>query len=310
MPAQTMTVSTRHGPDAGQLSGQRRPAAEPVRTPDTATDEPVQTPDTTAEAAHTDEFDHLLPLLQKYAACETENAERARLREQLGTGFLPVARHIAQRFSHRGEPLEDLIQVASLGLMNAIERFDPHRGHHFLSFAVPTITGEVRRHFRDKSWSLRVPRRVKELHLDVRTASDELSQRLGRAPRPSELAEHLGTTSEHVLEALAASHSYHADSLDEVLSRDDSTTLQDRLGAADPAFDSFVHLHSVAPHLANLPRREYQILVMRFYHDMTQTQIGERLGISQMHVSRLLSATLARLREAVEQDHPVPDQAA
>ena len=138
------------------------------------------------------EYGHLAPLLERYAALEPDDPDRERLREELVRGFLPVAQHIARRFSNRGEPLDDLVQVATVGLINAIDRYSPERGSDFFSFAVPTISGEVRRHFRDLGWSMRVPRRLKDLHVSINGAVSELSQNLGRAPKPTEIAELLG----------------------------------------------------------------------------------------------------------------------
>nr|WP_051342861.1 SigB/SigF/SigG family RNA polymerase sigma factor [Pseudonocardia spinosispora] len=230
----------------------------------------------------------------------SEDPARADLREQVVTGYLPVARHIAQRYAHRGEPIEDLTQIASLALVNAVDRFEPGRGHNFLGYAIPTITGEVRRHFRDKTWSMRVPRRLQELHLSVNKAVSELSHELQRAPRPSEIATRLNLSTNEVLDALQVAQSYRADSLDELLSSStDSASLGDLLGDTDARFERFTEAHSLAPHLSALPARERTILAMRFFDEMTQTQIAEHIGISQMHVSRLLAKTLAHLREAV-----------
>lgn len=251
-------------------------------------------------------YDHLAPLLAEFASTATHDPHRARLRDRLVAGYLPLAHNLARRYADRGEPLEDLIQVASIGLLHAVERFDSERGHHFLSFAIPTVTGEIRRHFRDKTWAMRVPRQLKELHLSINSVLVELSQHLGRAPRPSEIAGRLQVPVEDVLQALEAGQSYRADSLDQALSSEaansNSATLRDTLGTTDTGYDKITDLHSVAPHLAALPTRERDILIMRFYHDMTQTQIAERVGLSQMHVSRLLSTTLRRLREAVDHD--------
>jgi RNA polymerase sigma-B factor len=255
------------------------------------------------------EYDHLKPLLAEYAATPSDEPRRARTRERLVTAFLPVARNVARRYAQRGEPLEDLVQVASVGLMNAVDRFDPELGHQFLSFAIPTITGEIRRHFRDKTWSVRVPRRLKDLHLSINGVVAELSHQIGRAPRPSEIAARLDIPTADVLEALQAAQSYRAGSLDEMLtSEPDATARGDLFGERDPHFEQFTDSHSVAPHLKELPTRERNILIMRFYHDMTQTQIAERIGISQMQVSRLLSGTLARLRQAIDED-PRPGEA-
>lgn len=249
------------------------------------------------------EYEHLEPLLRKFAAMAPDAPDRDDIRDRIITGYLPVARNIANRYARRGEPLPDLVQVASIGLIKAVDRFEPDQGHNFLSFAVPTITGEIRRHFRDRTWSMRVPRRLKELHVAVSTAVDELSSDLNRAPRPGEIAARLNLSVDEVLEALQASQSYRAFSLEETLpSESASTTLGDLLGRPEPHFDRFTDSHALAPHLAALAPRERDILIMRFYEDMTQTQIAEQIGISQMHVSRLLSATLGRLREAVDVD--------
>jgi RNA polymerase sigma-B factor len=251
------------------------------------------------------EYQHLEPLLAAYAAAPAHDARRLELRERLITGYLPVAHHIARRYAHRGEPLEDLVQVASLGLINAIDRFEPGRGRHFLGYAVPTIAGEVRRHFRDKTWTLRVPRRLKDLRVSINKVSYQLVNDLGRAPRPSEIAARLDTSIDDVLEALEASQSYRADSLDNMVPDEvDGPTLADRLGETDTGYEQFVNSHTLAPRLAALPAREHNILIMRFYHDMTQSQIAEKIGISQMHVSRLLAATLDRLRKEVEDTDP------
>ncbi|HET9143916.1 MAG TPA: SigB/SigF/SigG family RNA polymerase sigma factor [Actinophytocola sp.] len=246
------------------------------------------------------EYEHLAPLFHELAAATDGDPRRARLRDELVTGHLPLAEHIATRFSHRGVPREDLVQVATVGLINAVDRFEPDRGSDFLSFAVPTIMGEVRRHFRDASWSMRVPRRLKELNLSISAASGELAQRLGRAPTPSEIATHLGLSQEDVFEGLEAGNAYHSVSLDEALSADsDSDPLADTLGEEDTALESVENHESLRPMIEQLPERERQILTLRFFMNMTQTQIAERVGISQMHVSRLLARTLERLRQGL-----------
>jgi RNA polymerase sigma-B factor len=256
-----------------------------------------------AFAASDHEYRHLEPLLHTMATMAPKDPARERLREQVVTGYLPVAQHIAQRYAQRGEPLEDLVQVASLALVNAVDRYEPGRGHNFLGYAIPTITGEVRRHFRDKTWSMRVPRRLQELHLSVNKVITELSHELQRAPRPSEIATRLNLTTDEVLDALQVAQSYRADSLDELLNSDSNgASLGDRLGDTDARFEQFTEAHSLAPHLRDLPVRERSILIMRFFDEMTQTQIAEQIGISQMHVSRLLTKTLAQLRESVAED--------
>ena len=251
-------------------------------------------------------YAHLTPLLDKFAAAAPGDPRRERLRDRLVTGYLPLARNIARRYAERGEPIEDLIQVASIGLLHALDRFDPQQGCPFLGFAIPTMTGEVRRYFRDKTWSVRVPRRLKDLHLAVNGVLVEISQERGRAPRPSEIATRLGVDTEDVLQALQVAQSYRAASLDQQLGDGEGAApLEATLGVTDPGFDKVTRLHSVAPHLAALPTRERNIVIMRFYHDMTQTQIAERVGVSQMHISRLLATTLTRLRDAVDNDSPL-----
>jgi RNA polymerase sigma-B factor len=246
------------------------------------------------------EYDHLVPLLHEHAALPTPDPRRRRLRDQLVTGYLPVAQHIAQRFANRGEPLDDLIQVATVGLIAAVDRFQPDLGHSFLSFAVPTIRGEIRRHFRDRGWSMRVPRRLKDMHVAINAAVAELSHQLGRAPRPSDIARLLDVPLEDVVTGLAAAHAYRATSLDEQLPSNDGDasggSLGDQLGALDPAIEFVEDQNALRPLLARLAERERTILLLRFYGNMTQTEIAERIGISQMHVSRLLSQTLSWLR--------------
>ncbi|MEV1296078.1 RNA polymerase sigma factor SigF [Pseudonocardia sp. NPDC049635] len=234
---------------------------------------------------------------------DADDPRRERLRDQLVTGYLPVAQHIARRFNHRGEPLDDLVQVATVGLINAIDRFDPGKGGEFFSFAVPTISGEVRRHFRDQSWSMRVPRRLKDMHVSINAAVSELSQRLGRAPKPSELAQHLDLPVNEVLEGLEAAEAYRSSSLDEMLSSEDgSATVGELVGDADAELDRVDYRESLRPLLAELAPRERTIVMLRFFGNRTQTQIADEVGISQMHVSRLLSQTLDRLRSRLDPD--------
>lgn len=247
------------------------------------------------------EYGHLVPLLESYAALDPEDPEREELRAELVTGFLPIAQHIARRFANRGEPLDDLTQVATVGLINAIDRFSPDRGSDFFSFAVPTISGEVRRHFRDLGWSVRVPRRLKDLHVSINGAVSELSQSLGRAPRPSEIAERLDVPVSEVLEGLEAAEVYRSSSLDELLSSEKgSATVGELVGEADAELDRVDSRQALRPLLAELPPRERTIVLLRFFGNMTQTQIAEEVGISQMHVSRLLAQTLAQLRTRMD----------
>ena len=202
------------------------------------------------------------------------------------------------RFRNRGEPHDDLVQVARLGLVKAMDRFDPAHGSDFLSFAVPTIMGEVRRYFRDASWAVRVPRGAKELHLAVSAAAAELSQRIGSAPKPTQLAEHLGISLQEVYEGLEAGRAYHADSLHAPapgFSAD--TPLSETLGEEDSRLNGVDNHEALKPLLAALPERDRQILLLRFFGNLTQTKIAEQVGVSQMQVSRILARTLEQLRQ-------------
>jgi RNA polymerase sigma-B factor len=230
--------------------------------------------------------------------------QRDTLRGQIVEAWLPMADRLAGRFRSRGESLEDLRQVAALGLVKAVDRYDPERGNAFESYAVPTITGEIKRHFRDHMWTLHVPRRVQDLRNRVRFASQELSQTIsGRRPTVAEIAEHTDMTEEDVLVGQQALESFTALSLDaELPGSEDGYSLSDALGSPDPALDTVVDRESVKPRLAALSERERAILYMRFFGDMTQSRIAEQLGISQMHVSRLISRCCGRLREQVMKD--------
>jgi RNA polymerase sigma-B factor len=211
---------------------------------------------------------------------------------------LPLADNVARHFGNRGVPHEDLVQVARLGLLNAVKRFDPNSGSEFLPFAVATMMGECRRYFRDHGWALKVPRRLKELNLALNTAKAELTQRLNRAPTASELAEHLGVDRQEIVEALVAANSYSTRSADTPIdSNDDGFTITERMGELDADLDKVVDVETVRPLLAALPDRERHIIALRFFDDMTQTQIAEHIGMSQMHVSRLLARTLTTLRD-------------
>ncbi|MEW2515689.1 SigB/SigF/SigG family RNA polymerase sigma factor [Streptomyces sp. NPDC046870] len=229
-----------------------------------------------------------------------DGPERDAVRDELVTAWLPMAHRIAGRFRDRGESVEDLRQVAALGLVKAIDRFDPSRGA-FESYAVPTITGEVKRHFRDRMWALRVPRRVQELRNRVRVARRELTQNPG-SPEPTvaDIAAHTGLSEEDVNAGMEALESFSTLSLDaELSSGDDGYSLADTLGATDTSYDVVVDREAAKEGLRRLPERERAILYMRFFEDMTQSRIADRLGISQMHVSRLISRSCARVRDEV-----------
>jgi RNA polymerase sigma-B factor len=223
-------------------------------------------------------------------------------REALVQRFLPLARQLARRYQRGGEPLDDLVQVASLGLLKAIDRFDPERETAFSSFAVPTILGELKRHFRDKGWSVRVPRDLQELTVKVDRVGEQISRDLGRAPTPGEIAEAIGVTAEQVLEAREASAAYRAVSLDRPRDEEDedSSGIADAVGAEDPGFSVAEDAATVERLMRVLTDRQREVLRLRFEEDLTQSEIGARVGVSQMHVSRLIRQSVARLREAAE----------
>ncbi|QIQ02744.1 RNA polymerase sigma factor SigF [Streptomyces liangshanensis] len=223
--------------------------------------------------------------------------EKADLRNQLVRMHLPLVEHLARRFRNRGEPLDDLTQVATIGLIKSVDRFDPERGVEFSTYATPTVVGEIKRHFRDKGWAVRVPRRLQELRLSLTTATAELSQQHGRSPTVHELAERLGISEEEVLEGLESANAYSTLSLDVPDTDDESPAVADTLGSEDEALEGVEYRESLKPLLEDLPPREKRILLLRFFGNMTQSQIAQEVGISQMHVSRLLARTLAQLRE-------------
>jgi RNA polymerase sigma-B factor len=254
-----------------------------------------------SESSRDSDYAHLIPLFEKFVALPPDDPGRADLRNALVTGYLPVVQHIARRFAGRGEPIDDLEQAGTVGLLNAVDRFEPDRGVDFLSYAVPTVTGEIRRHFRDRTWAMRVPRRLKDLQSAINSAVGPLSQELGRAPRPSEIAQRLGLSTDEVVEGLDAQQAYRSTSLDELVAGAD-TSLTDTLGEADAELEKVEYRQTLAPLLDELPERERRILVLRFFGNMTQTQIADRIGISQMHVSRLLAQTVATLRRRMTED--------
>ena len=246
-----------------------------------------KTHDDVADAAH----------LRRYAA-----ERRPEDRDWLVRRYLPLARHVAVRYSGGGEPIDDLEQVASLGLVKAIDRFDPARGVSFSSFAVPTIAGELRRHFRDHTWALRVPREIQELAVKVTRVEPVLQLELGRAPTAAELADRLDCSLERLLEARDAAGANRMSSLDAPASseEEDGASLADLLGGADERLERLERSMTVDAALELLSERDRTILRLRFQDELTQAAIGERVGLSQMHVSRLIRQALATLREAAE----------
>ena len=229
--------------------------------------------------------------------------ERARIRATLVELHLPLVEYLARRFRNRGEWLDDLTQVATIGLIKSLDRFDLERGVEVSTYATPTSVGEIKRHFRDKGWAVRVPRRLQELKLSLTKAIGDLAQREGRAPTVSELAAHLQMSEEEVLEGLESANAYSTVSLDAPDSGDeDAPAVADSLGMIDDALEGVEYRESLKPLLERLPPREKKILLLRFFGNMTQSQIAAELGISQMHVSRLLARTLAQLREGLTID--------
>ncbi|HEU5334070.1 MAG TPA: RNA polymerase sigma factor SigF [Actinocrinis sp.] len=256
------------------------------------------TPPQPRGSAHAAAHAEARELFRRMAELDPHDPARAQIRDRLVRMHLPLVEHLARRFRNRGEPLDDLTQVATIGLIKSVDRFDPQRGVEFSTYATPTIIGEIKRHFRDKGWAVRVPRRLQELRLSLTAATSELSQRNGRSPTVAELAAHLGLTEEEVLEGLESANAYSTLSLDVPESGDDeSPAVADSLGSEDEALEGVEYRESLKPLLEQLPAREKRILLLRFFGNMTQSQIADEIGISQMHVSRLLARTLAQLRD-------------
>jgi RNA polymerase sigma-B factor len=224
-----------------------------------------------------------------------------RAREQALVELMPLVRALAARYAGRGEPLEDLVQVGSVGLIKAVDRFDVDRGVEFSSYAVPTIVGEIRRHFRDKAWAMHVPRRLKELSVRLSRILDELTAELGRSPTIAELAESAGVEEEEVIDALDSSNAYSTRSLHAPFDDDGDESLADRLGVEERGYDDVEDGALVEAGLDELDDRERRIVELRFFHELTQSQIAAELGISQMHVSRLLRRALAEMRGTIEE---------
>ncbi|GAB7004073.1 hypothetical protein JCM18899A_15450 [Nocardioides sp. AN3] len=230
-------------------------------------------------------------------------AAQAAARDELVGLHQPLVEHCARRFRNRGEQLEDLLQVGAIGLLKAIDRFDPDRGVEFSTYATPTILGEIKRHFRDKGWAIRVPRRLQELRLQVTAAVPELTQTLGRSPTAVEIADAVGCSVDDIVEGLESGNAYATLSLDAGDdSEDGAATMLDAMGEDDANIAHIDMRESIRPLLDQLGQREKRILLLRFFRNMTQSQIAEEIGVSQMHVSRLLTRTLAQLREGLEED--------
>jgi RNA polymerase sigma-B factor len=259
------------------------------------------TPDTIAQhgsgnrRANVD--DTAIDLLTTLAHTTTNHPHRTTIRDHAIQAWLPLARHLAQRFHGRGEPHDDLTQIATVGLIKAIDRFNPEYGNDFAAYAVPTIVGEIKRHFRDRTWDIRVPRRLQELKLDINEATSTLSQKLGRSPTITDIATYLKRSEDEILEGLEGARAYSAVSLQTLVGNgEDGTELGDLFGIEDHELALAEFRATLGPALNKLNPREQKIIVLRFFGNLTQTQIAERIGISQMHVSRLLTKSLTTLR--------------
>ncbi|MCC9305919.1 RNA polymerase sigma factor SigF [Kitasatospora sp. RB6PN24] len=241
-------------------------------------------------------------LFARLRAVDEESDEYSYVRGTLIELNMALVRFCAGRFGHRSESVEDIVQVGTVGLIKAIDRFDPSYDVEFSTFAIPTITGEIKRFFRDTSWMVHVPRRLQELHISIAKVSGEMEQVLDRAPTAAELAERLELPEAEVVEGLVAARAQTAHSLDAPAADDDGgqdSALAARLAVEEPEYEKMLALESLKPLIAELPERERRILSLRFSADLTQAEIGRELGISQMHVSRLLTRTLTMLREAL-----------
>ncbi len=235
-------------------------------------------------------------------ADDSDEARRERAREALIHLHLPLVEHCARRFRNRGEPFEDLVQVGTIGLIKSIDRFDAERGVEFSTYATPTIIGEIKRYFRDKGWAIRVPRRLQELRMQITSTTAELTQLLGRSPTARELAEQIGCSVEEIIEGIESSNAYSTLSLDASDDSDDgAASMLDALGVDDANLAHVELRESLKPLLDRLEPREKKILLLRFFKNMTQSQIAEEIGVSQMHVSRLLTRTLEQLRVSLEE---------
>lgn len=299
------------GPEAGTEAGADAPDNAPADAPEADEPEVDEADPDVAEALK--EVRAARPgrnrerereLLREFAAMSEDDPRRQALRDELITLHLPLVEHLARRFRDRGEPHDDLVQVGTIGLIKAVDRFDADRGVEFSTYATPTIVGEIKRHFRDRGWAIRVPRRLQELRITLARASAELSQQSGRSPTVRELAAHLGISEEEVLEGMESSQAYSTLSLDSGSSDDDGDTpaIADSLGSLDSALEGVEFRESLRPLLEALPVRERKIIVMRFFQHMTQSQIADEIGVSQMHVSRLLAKSLAQLRAGLLTD--------
>jgi RNA polymerase sigma-B factor len=255
-----------------------------------------------ASGQQTRELSHAL--FAEFGATTTSDVRRTQCREQLVQLHLPLVDHCARRFTNRGEPFDDLVQVGTIGLIKSVDRFDTDRGVEFSTYATPTIIGEIKRYFRDKGWAIRVPRRLQELRMSISAVTGDLAQELGRSPTPREIADKLGVTVEEVMEGIESANAYSTLSLDAGDSGEESSgnSMLETLGMDDEGLDHVEIRESIKPLIEALPAREKRILLLRFFRGMTQSQIAAEIGVSQMHVSRLLNRTLEHLRTSLSLD--------
>jgi len=242
-------------------------------------------------------------LFGAYRDARAPESARLEARDGLVQLHLPLVEHCARRFRNRGEPLEDLVQVGTIGLIKSIDRFDLERGVEFSTYATPTIIGEIKRYFRDKGWAIRVPRRLQELRMQIASTTAELTQDLGRSPTPRELAASIGCTVEEIIEGIESSNAYSTLSLDAADATGDEggVSMLDLMGLDDAELEQVEIRESIKPLLEALPPREKRILLLRFFRNKTQAEIAAEIGVSQMHVSRLLTRTLDQLRESLQE---------
>jgi RNA polymerase sigma-B factor len=275
-------------------------AEDPARSGEDAQSRRRRTP-LTARQLSTRELSHAL--FEELTDPATTEPRRSMCREELVRLHLPLVDHCARRFMNRGEPLDDLVQVGTIGLIKSVDRFDTDRGVEFSTYATPTILGEIKRYFRDKGWAIRVPRRLQELRMSIGAVTGDMSQDLGRSPTPREIAEKLGVSVEEVMEGIESANAYSTLSLDAGDSGEDgqANTMLDTLGMDDEALAHVEIRESIKPLIEQLPSREKRILMLRFFRGMTQSQIADEIGVSQMHVSRLLNRTLATLRSSLSE---------
>jgi RNA polymerase sigma-B factor len=247
-------------------------------------------------APRSDEEERAAELVIKLAGLPASSPDRAILRDRVIEAWLPMANRLARRYARRGEPFDDLRQTAFIGLIKSVDGFDPQRGTDFLSYAIPTIIGEIKRHFRDRTWCVRVPRRMQEMRQSIGQAEIELSQQLHRSPTVADIAAHLDVSEEQVLEGLEGGYAYRALSLSSPVGDAPGLELGDTLGSCEHGYELVELCAALPPAMARLTNRERQIIVMRFHGNLTQSSIAERIGVSQMHVSRLLAGALRKLR--------------